>query len=40
MLNPTVTEHGLAYEKSALDQHFKVNGYWDPITREECDESY
>ncbi len=28
-----VTEEGLTYEKSALEDHFKTNGFIEPISR-------
>lgn len=33
MEEPTTTEDGLSYEKSALDDHFKKIGFIEPITR-------
>lgn len=33
MEDPVITEEGFTYEKSAIEDHFKTNGFIDPITR-------
>ncbi|EGR27767.1 u-box domain protein [Ichthyophthirius multifiliis] len=35
MEDPVITECGQTYEKVVLDEHFKKNGYIDPITRKQ-----
>jgi len=35
MENPVITESGITYEKAALFDHFKRNGNFDPVTRDE-----
>jgi STIP1 homology and U-box containing protein 1 len=33
MEEPVTTEEGLTYEKSAIEDHFKTNGFTEPISR-------
>jgi len=35
MDEPVVLESGFTYEKEQIQRHFKVNGSFDPLTREE-----
>ncbi|KAI9273717.1 hypothetical protein BY458DRAFT_508018 [Sporodiniella umbellata] len=39
MHDPVFTPDGITYERQSLLDHFKRNGYFDPITRKACDES-
>ncbi|GBE59782.1 tetratricopeptide repeat (TPR)- U-box domain-containing protein [Babesia ovata] len=36
MKDPVVTSSGITYERELLEQHFKCNGEFDPVTREPC----
>jgi hypothetical protein len=35
MDEPVILSSGFTYEKAVIEQHFKVNGNFDPMTREE-----
>lgn len=37
MTEPVVLTSGFTYEKAQIIQHFRVNGNFDPLTREEVD---
>ncbi|CAO3693334.1 hypothetical protein G6F70_007219 [Rhizopus microsporus] len=39
MHDPVFTPDGITYERQSLLDHFKRNGYFDPITRKACKES-
>ncbi|EGR28168.1 u-box domain protein [Ichthyophthirius multifiliis] len=39
MEEPVTTEVGHTYEKSVLDEHFKKNGFVDPITRQKINKN-
>ncbi|ORM39787.1 Glycerol-3-phosphate dehydrogenase [Babesia sp. Xinjiang] len=36
MKDPVVSPSGITYERELLEQHFKCNGEFDPVTREPC----
>ncbi|KAG1235469.1 hypothetical protein G6F35_000957 [Rhizopus arrhizus] len=38
MHDPVFTPDGITYERQSLLDHFKRNGYFDPITRKPCKE--
>lgn len=35
MEDPVILTSGFTYEKSEIEKHFKINGNFDPLTREE-----
>ena len=37
MEEPVILSSGFTYEKSEIERHFKINGNFDPLTREEVD---
>lgn len=32
-VDPVMLSSGFTYEKKAIEKHFKINGYFDPMTR-------
>jgi len=39
MQEPVMISSGFTYEKAQIQRHFKMNGEFDPLTREEIDPS-
>ncbi|KAG1472270.1 hypothetical protein G6F56_001636 [Rhizopus delemar] len=40
MHDPVFTPDGITYERQSVLDHFKRNGYFDPITRKACNETH